>query len=88
MRYQVKPIYPQSARDAGVEGTVRLHGTIGADGSMLALQVLNEGQVDFELANAARGAVSQWRYRPTLLNGVPVEVLTTIEVEFKLSQQP
>jgi len=86
--YQVKPIYPQSARDAGVEGTVRLHGTIGADGSMLALQVLNEGQVDFELANAARGAVSQWRYRPTLLNGVPVEVLTTIEVEFKLSQQP
>jgi len=55
---------------------------------MLALQVLNEGQVDFELANAARGAVSQWRYRPTLLNGVPVEVLTTIEVEFKLSQQP
>jgi TonB family protein len=83
---QVKPIYPASARDAGVEGTVQIQGIIGGDGSIVSLQVLNEAQVDPELANAARGAVSQWRYRPTLLNGTPVEVVTTIEVEFKLSQ--
>jgi TonB family protein len=83
---QVKPVYPQSARDAGVEGTVRLQGVIGADGSMLSLAVLNEGQVDPELASAARGAVSQWRYRPTLLNGTPIEVITTIEVNFTLAQ--
>jgi TonB family protein len=83
---QVKPIYPESARNAGVEGTVRMQGLIGSDGRILSLQVLNEGQVDIELANAARGAASQWRYRPTLLNGVPVEVFTTIEVDFKLAQ--
>jgi TonB family protein len=83
---QVTPIYPQSARDAGVEGTVRMQGIIGGDGRILSLQVLNEGQVDPELSSAARGAVSQWQYRPTLLNGEPVEVITTIDVNFRLTQ--
>lgn len=83
---QVKPIYPESARNAGVQGIVRLQGIIASDGSILSLGVLNEADTDPELAAAARGAVSQWRYKPTLLNGAPVEVLTTIEVDFRLTQ--
>jgi TonB family protein len=81
---QVKPVYPQSARDAGIEGKVTLQGLIGADGTLLGLTPLNN--VDRDLTKAALEAVKQWRYRPTLLNGEPVEVLTTIGVEFKLSQ--
>ena len=81
---QVKPIYPQTAREAGVEGTVHLQGIIGADGTLIALRALSSNDAD--LTNAALEAVRQWRYRPTLLNNEPVEVLTDIDVEFKLSQ--
>ncbi len=79
----VKPLYPRAARDAGIEGMVRLQGIIATDGSILALSVLNADAGE-DLKDAAMDAVQQWRYRPTLLNGVPVEVLTTIEVDFKL----
>jgi len=81
---QVKPIYPQTAREAGVEGTVHLQGIIGPDGTLIALRALSSN--DANLTNAALEAVRQWRYRPTLLNNEPVEVLTDIDVEFKLSQ--
>jgi TonB family protein len=81
---QVKPVYPASARDAGIEGTVHLHGLIGQDGALLGLTPLNN--IDRDLTAAALEAVKQWRYKPTLLNGEPVEVLTTIDVEFKLTQ--
>ena len=53
------------------------------DGRPIQLEVLNS-QIDPELARAAVEAVSQWRYQPTLLNGEPVEVDTTITVNFKL----
>jgi len=81
---QVKPIYPESAQNAGVEGTVHLQGIIGADGTLQGLRVVSSN--DRDLANAALEAVSQWRYQPTLLNNEPVQVLTEIDVEFKLSQ--
>ena len=81
---QVKPIYPQSARDAGIEGTVRLQGLIGADGTLIGLSAISG--IDANLTNAALEAVRQWRYKPTLLNNVPVEILTTIDVEFRLAQ--
>jgi TonB family protein len=81
---QVKPVYPAGARDAGIEGTVHLQGLIGVDGVLLGLTPLNN--IDSDLTAAALGAVKQWRYKPTLLNGMPVEVLTTIDVEFKLAQ--
>ena len=81
---QVKPLYPAGARDAGIEGTVHLQGLIGADGVLLGLTPLNN--IDRDLTAAAVEAVKQWRYKPTLLNGEPVEVLTTIDVEFKLAQ--
>ncbi len=80
---RVQPIYPESAKAAGAQGTVLLHVVVGMDGKPLSLQVLNS-QVNPDLARAAVEAVSQWRYQPTLLNGNPVEVDTTIQVKFSL----
>jgi TonB family protein len=80
----VKPIYPAAAKENGVEGTVVLHAVIGMEGSPLSLRVMNS-RIDPGLARAAVEAVSQWRYSPTLLNGQPIEVDTTITVNFKLS---
>ena len=60
-----------------------LHAVIGMDGTPLSLRVMNR-EIDSDLARAAVEAVSQWRYRPTLLNGDPIEVETTIMVNFKL----
>lgn len=81
---KVQPIYPESAKDAGVQATVLLHAVVGMDGRPLQLQVLNS-QINPDLARAAAEAVSQWRYQPTLLNGEPVEIDTTIQVKFSLA---
>ena len=80
---RVQPVYPQSAKAAGAQGSVLLHAVVGKDGTPLSLQVLNS-QINPDLARAAVEAVSQWRYQPTLLNGEPVEVDTTITVNFTL----
>lgn len=80
---KVQPIYPESAKAAGIQGSVVLHAIVSKDGKPLALQVLNS-QIDPDLARAAVEAVSQWRYQPTLLNGEPVEVDTVITVNFTL----
>jgi protein TonB len=81
---QVKPAYPQSARDAGIEGIVHIQGIIAADGSLIGLRAVNNPNAD--LTNAAIEAAKQWRYRPALLNNEPIEVPTELEVEFKLVQ--
>ena len=80
---KVQPVYPESAKAAGAQGTVLLYAVVGMDGKPLQLQVLNS-QVNPDLARAAVEAVSQWRYQPTLLNGEPVEIDTTIQVRFTL----
>jgi TonB family protein len=80
---KVTPVYPGAAKVAGIEGTVILHAIIGMNGRPLSLRVMNS-QADPELARAAIESVSQWRYRPTLLNGEPIEVDTTIMVNFSL----
>ena len=80
---KVQPIYPESAKAAGVQGTVVLHVILSKDGRPLQLEVVNS-EVNPDLARAAVEAVSQWRYQPTLLNGEPVEVDDTITVNFKL----
>jgi periplasmic protein TonB len=77
------PVYPAAAKSAGIEGTIILYAIIGMKGNTLSLRVVNT-QVDPELARAAVEAVSKWRYSPTLLNGDPIEVDTTITVNFKL----
>jgi TonB family protein len=82
---KVQPIYPESARSAGVQGTVVLHAIISKDGKPLSLRVMN-AQVDPDLARSAVEAVSQWRYTPTLLNGEPIEIDTTIDVNYSLQR--
>lgn len=80
---QVQPQYPEIARDMHLSGTVRLEALIGTDGTVRNLDVLSGNPI---LARAVLAAVRQWRYRPTLLNGTPVEVETYITVNFVLSQ--
>jgi TonB family protein len=75
------PIYPPAAKAAGVQGSVHLSAIVGTDGTVQQLTVLG-GPV--ELVQAATDAVKQWVYRPTLLNGDPVQVETTIDVNFTL----
>ena len=79
---QVMPVYPPAARQARISGTVRLEAVIGRDGVIQSLQVMSGHPW---LAQAALDAVRQWIYRPTLLNSEPVEVLTQIDVNFKLA---
>ncbi len=69
-----------------MEGTVLLRGTIGQDGSLINLEPINK-LVDPRLINAAMDAVRQWHYQPTLLNGKPVEVVTEIQINFRLARQ-
>jgi TonB family protein len=80
---QVKPVYPESAKAQGIEGTVLMKAIIGKDGTLLSLTVMNK-LADPDLAAAALDAAKQWLYQPTLLNGEPVEVVTTITMNFKL----
>jgi TonB family protein len=80
---KVQPIYPEFARSAGISGTVVLRAVIGMDGKPLSLRIVNS-QIDPDLAHSAVEAVNQWRYTPTLLNGEPIEVDTTITVIYSL----
>ncbi len=82
--YQVAPEYPPLARQARISGTVRLKAVIGKDGLVHSLEVLQGHPL---LVPAALSAVKQWRYKPTLLNGQPVEVVLDIEVPFGRASQ-
>jgi TonB family protein len=81
---KVNPAYPADARAEGIEGTVLLRAVISKDGSLLHVTQVSSG-VDPRLVSAAMAAVPLWRYQPALLNGEPVEVITTIDVTFRLS---
>jgi protein TonB len=80
---KVIPVYPPIARTARISGVVRLIGTIGKDGSIQNLEIVSGHPM---LARAALEAVRQWVYKPTLLNGIPVEVVSPIEVNFTLGR--
>jgi len=77
------PVYPDWLRRAGIQGEVVLQAIISADGHVIELQMASGNPM---LAQAALDAVKQWRYQPTLLNGQPVEVETTITVDFVLGR--
>lgn len=79
---RVTPYYPEDARRAYISGTVRLHAIIGTDGSVKQLEAVSGPDA---LIPSSKAAVSQWRYRPVLLNGEPVEVDTTIDVIYSLN---
>ncbi len=80
--HQVKPSYPALARQARIQGTVVLQAVIGKDGNIQNLKVVSGHPM---LAPAALEAVKQWKYKPYYLNGEPVEVDTTINVNFTLA---
>jgi len=75
----VKPLYPAIAQQARVGGVVTIEATIGSDGKVTDAKVVRSIPM---LDQAALDAVRQWEYTPTLLNGVPVPVLTTININF------
>lgn len=81
--HRVGPIYPPLAIAARIQGTVVLEAVIGRDGAVQNLQVLSGHPM---LVPAAINAVNQWRYRPYILNGNPVEVDTHVTVNFILSR--
>ena len=78
---QTRPVYPPLARQARIQGSVVLHAIIDKDGKVAELQVVSGHPL---LVQAALDAVKQWLYKPTLLNGDPVEVDTTITVTFTM----
>ena len=77
----VAPEYPDVARWAGIEGEVTLRIFIGADGTVRSIVPLSGPPV---LARAAMGAVEQWRYAPALVDGHPIDVVTTVTLAFRL----
>jgi periplasmic protein TonB len=78
---KVLPVYPAMGRAVRVQGTVVLQAIISRTGTIENLRVVSGPAL---LQQAALDAVKQWRYRPYLLNGEPVEVETTINVDFKM----
>jgi protein TonB len=78
---QTRPLYPPLARQARIQGNVVLHAIIDKDGKVAQLEVISGHPL---LVQSALDAVRQWRYKPTLLNGDPVEVDTTITVTFTM----
>jgi len=80
---QPRPAYPPLARQARIQGTVKLEAVISKDGTIENLTVVSGHPL---LIQAALDAVKQWRYQPTMLNGVAVVVVTTIDVNFTLGQ--
>ena len=81
--HDVSPTYPPEAGRERIEGTVVLLAVIGKDGSVQDVRVESGLPI---LAQAAIDAVKQWRYRPYLLNGEPVEVDSRITINFTLSR--
>jgi TonB family C-terminal domain len=80
---QPKPTYPPLAKQARIQGVVRFNAVIGKDGTIQNLTLVSGHPL---LIPSAQEAVRQWVYQPTTLNGEPVEVVTTIDVNFTLSQ--
>lgn len=82
--HSVDPVYPPLARQARIQGVVRFNVIIGHDGHVKTIQLISGHPL---LVLAAQEAVRQWVYRPTLLNGNPVEVATVVDVPFTLPRE-
>lgn len=79
---RVVPRYPMAARAAGVEGPVVIRGIVRRDGTIDNVQVIKD--LPYGLGEAARQAVSQWRFRPATIGGDPIDVYYTVTVNFRL----
>jgi protein TonB len=81
LEHKVTPVYPTAAKEQGIQGLVRFNVVIAADGAIRNMQLISGHPL---LVQAAFDAVRQWRYAPTYLNGLPVEVSTMVDVNFTL----
>jgi protein TonB len=81
---KAQPVYPADAKAARIQGTVVISAIIGKDGSVQTMRLVSGHPM---LAPAAMDAVKQWKYRPYILNGTPVEVETQMTVNFMLSSK-
>lgn len=81
---KVQPVYPAAAKSAHVQGTVELDVAISKDGVPEDIKVISSPSDD--LTQSALESVRQWRYRPTLLNGQPVAIVTDVLIHYTLSQ--
>jgi protein TonB len=79
---RVEPVYPEDAKQQGIQGTVKLHAIIDRRGSVENLQSVNGPPL---LVAAAMNAVRQWRFTETLLAGQSVETEEDIDITFRLS---
>ena len=83
LQSQIEPVYPMIARRARVQGRVTLRAVISAQGTVESLQVIDGHPM---LVSSALDAVKQWHYRPYMLSGQPVEVETTVFVNFHIDR--
>jgi protein TonB len=83
LQSKIEPVYPMIAKRARVQGTVTLRAIISTQGTIESLQVIDGHPI---LVSAAVDAVKQWRYKPYMLSGQPVEVETTVFVNFHLDR--
>ena len=81
---KVQPIYPVAAKAAGIQGKVLFEMVISKEGVPIDIRVLESP--DDDLTQSALDAVRQWRYKPTLLNGNPVEIVTNVVVNYTLAK--
>jgi len=81
---RVEPEYPESARRAGIQGTVVLNIHIGSDGTVESAQLVSGPR---ELVQASMDAVKHWRFKPHVVNGRPARMQTTLTLNFKLPPQ-
>jgi len=80
---KVTPVFPPEAKAAKIQGKVVLEAVIGKEGRVENLKVVSGPK---DLQQSALDAVRQWVYKPYLLNGNPVEVITTINVHYSLAK--
>ncbi len=83
LTHQETPEYPPLAKTAHIQGIVRMEVVIDKDGTVEDIKVLSGHPL---LIESALEAVSRWRYKPTYLNGKPVEVMTQVEISFQLKE--
>jgi protein TonB len=81
---KVAPVYPKEAFDAKLTGIVNLETTIGVDGKVTNVRPI--GNANSVLLKAAEDAVKQWVYKPTTINGMKVEVITIVSINFKVGE--
>jgi len=82
LEHKVPPKYPREAREQNIQGSVNLRVNIDTHGNVYKLEIVSG---DPTLAPSAIDAVRQWKYRPFLLNGEPIEMETQVQVQFTLS---